>query len=115
MSRLVTLSLTTVVGLLLSAGHLVAQPASPPARPDAAAEVVDGTLGQQPDAIFTEATKDGSSGVVLLARGGKVLLRKGYGLADREARRPVRPDTAFCIGSNTKTYTAAAVLRLEQM
>ncbi|HEX6252566.1 MAG TPA: serine hydrolase domain-containing protein [Gemmatimonadaceae bacterium] len=55
----------------------------------------------------------GFSGAVLLAKDGNVLLSKGYGLADREAGIPVTAETVFDIGSITKQFTAAAILRLE--
>ena len=55
----------------------------------------------------------GYSGAVLVSVNGQVVLRKGYGEADRERRLPVRPDTCFDIGSLSKWFTAAAVLRLE--
>ena len=52
-------------------------------------------------------------GAVLVARDGTVLLRKGYGLADREQAIPYGPDTVSTIGSITKQFTAAAILKLE--
>lgn len=55
----------------------------------------------------------GFSGCVLLAKDGKVLLKKGYGLADREGNRRVTPETGFDIGSITKVFTAAAIFKLE--
>jgi CubicO group peptidase (beta-lactamase class C family) len=54
------------------------------------------------------------SGSVLVAKDGKALLKKGYAMADRDAKRANAPDTLFDIGSVTKTFTAAGVLRLEQ-
>ncbi len=55
----------------------------------------------------------GFAGAVLVAQGGQVLLEQGYGLADRERNLPVTPETVFTIGSITKQFTAAAILRLE--
>src|ERR1700744_6016671 len=57
---------------------------------------------------------DGPGTVVLVAREGKILFCHGYGLADREQKLPVTPETKFRIGSVTKQFTAAAILRLEQ-
>ncbi|NJP98046.1 serine hydrolase [Nonomuraea sp. FMUSA5-5] len=54
------------------------------------------------------------SGAVLVARGEKVLFTQGYGLADHERGVPNRPGTAFRIGSQTKTFTAMAILRLKE-
>jgi CubicO group peptidase (beta-lactamase class C family) len=54
------------------------------------------------------------SGAILLARDGKVLLSKGYGMADLEDDAPNTPQTKFRLGSITKQFTAAAVLLLQE-
>jgi CubicO group peptidase (beta-lactamase class C family) len=51
----------------------------------------------------------GFSGAILVMQDGKILLEKGYGLADRARNVPVTPDTLFDIGSIVKTFTATAV------
>jgi CubicO group peptidase (beta-lactamase class C family) len=55
----------------------------------------------------------GYSGSLLVAKDGEVLIANGYGLADRENGVPVTPETVFDIGSITKQFTAAAILKLE--
>lgn len=55
----------------------------------------------------------GFSGAVLVAKNGEIILQNGYGLADRERGDPVKPDTIFYVGSLTKQFTAAAILKLE--
>jgi CubicO group peptidase (beta-lactamase class C family) len=62
--------------------------------------------------LRSEAAEGRFRGVVLLALNGEVLLRGGYGLANEEWQVPNTPTTKFRIGSVTKTFTAAAVLRL---
>lgn len=47
-----------------------------------------------------------------VVRGGSVVLAKGYGLADKRAGTPVRPETRFQIGSVSKSLTAWAVMTL---
>lgn len=42
---------------------------------------------------------------------GQIVFAEGFGSADPESDVPVTPDTLFQIGSNTKMYTAAALLR----
>ncbi|HEX3048198.1 MAG TPA: serine hydrolase [Bacillota bacterium] len=42
------------------------------------------------------------NGSVLVAKGGKILLRKGYGFADFEKGIPNTPTTVFRLGSVTK-------------
>lgn len=46
-----------------------------------------------------------------IARGGTVLLERGYGLADAEFDVPADAATMFRIGSVTKQFTAALVMR----
>lgn len=52
------------------------------------------------------------SGSVLIAKNGKVLFGRAYGLADRERRIPNTLDTRFRIGSMNKMFTAVAILQL---
>ncbi|MFI6502818.1 serine hydrolase domain-containing protein [Nonomuraea typhae] len=54
------------------------------------------------------------SGTVLVARGDRVLHCRGYGMADHEHRVPSTPATRYRIGSQTKAFTAMAVLRLAE-
>lgn len=54
----------------------------------------------------------GFSGVALVARGDSLILASGHGLADREVNRPFTTNTVVGLGSITKVYTAAAILRL---
>jgi CubicO group peptidase (beta-lactamase class C family) len=53
------------------------------------------------------------SGSVLIARNGKVLVRKGYGEADRKKHVVNTAQTKFRLGSNTKQFTAMAILILQ--
>jgi CubicO group peptidase (beta-lactamase class C family) len=86
-----------VAATLLAAG--VSAQAQVPAGFDAAIE----TVLQRNDIA-------GAS--VAVARNGKLLFARGYGLADREARTPVSTATRFRIASLSKPITAAAVLDL---
>jgi D-alanyl-D-alanine carboxypeptidase len=53
-------------------------------------------------------------GAALVAKDGKVLLEKGYGMANLELDVPNTPATKFRLGSITKQFTATAVLQLEE-
>src|SRR5688572_19894399 len=55
----------------------------------------------------------GFSGSLLVAKGGEVILDRGYGFADAQRKTPFTAETAFDIGSITKQFTAAAILKLE--
>lgn len=58
------------------------------------------------------AAEDSFSGVVLVAKGDKILVNRAYGLADQQWQVPNRTDTAFHLGSVGKMFTAAAIMRL---
>ncbi len=77
------------------------------------AGTVRGPIGKKLDARLTRMVKNGYSGVVIVAQGGEIILRKGYGYANREKELPVTPDTVFTIGSITKQFTGAAIAKLE--
>lgn len=53
------------------------------------------------------------SGFVRVVKDGRPLFNAGFGMADREAKRPNVENTLYDLGSVTKPFTAAAVLRLE--
>jgi CubicO group peptidase (beta-lactamase class C family) len=57
---------------------------------------------------------DSPGAAVLVARDGRVLFEKGYGLARVEEGVPATPQTKFRIGSITKQFTAAAILKLQE-
>jgi CubicO group peptidase (beta-lactamase class C family) len=74
---------------------------------------VKGSLGEELDDLMTGFSKEGYSGAVLVAQNGEIILRKGYGLADRERNIQNTPSTLFHVASVGKIFTAAAVLKLE--
>jgi CubicO group peptidase (beta-lactamase class C family) len=58
--------------------------------------------------------KNAFMGAVLVVDGDRVLLDKGYGMADLEWGNANAPDVKFRLGSLTKQFTATLVLLLEQ-
>ncbi|MGP4110502.1 serine hydrolase domain-containing protein [Streptomyces sp. 4N509B] len=54
-------------------------------------------------------------GTVLVAHGEDTVRCQARGLADRAAHTPATCDTVYDIGSITKSFTAAAILKLEMM
>jgi len=56
----------------------------------------------------------GFNGSILVVKNGKVLVNKGYGMANYELGVPNTPQTKFHLGSISKTFTAAAILLLEE-
>jgi D-alanyl-D-alanine carboxypeptidase len=78
---------------------------SPP--PSSLGSVVDGL-------VENEMAAQGLVGMsVAIAKNRTVLFSQGYGYADLSTCQPVQPATVFQIGSVTKQFTAAAVLRLQ--
>jgi CubicO group peptidase (beta-lactamase class C family) len=66
------------------------------------------------DSLVRDAVERGFSGQVLVVRDRDVLLHEGYGPADPETGIPVDTATVFAIGSVTKRFTRAAILKLEE-
>jgi len=78
------------------------------------AAAADDSLVARIDAIAREAIeRHAAPGIAIgVMRDGKVLIDRGYGIADLENDVPARADSVFCIASVTKTFTAAAILQL---
>jgi CubicO group peptidase (beta-lactamase class C family) len=67
------------------------------------------------DQVASSYTKDNAfMGTVLVVDGDKVLLDKGYGMADLEWSIPNVPEAKFRLGSLTKQFTATLILLLQQ-
>jgi CubicO group peptidase (beta-lactamase class C family) len=65
------------------------------------------------DALFADLNRTPSPGLaVAVVRDGKVILRRGYGLASIEHRAPVTPSTVFDVASLSKQFTGFAVALL---
>jgi CubicO group peptidase (beta-lactamase class C family) len=104
---LTALHLATIQGDEAMVRLLVSKGAAPNLPMPAPEEVIDARL--------REAIAGDSAGVaVLTARDSKILFARGYGYASLEHRVPVCPATKFRIGSITKQFTAAAILRLQE-
>ena len=57
----------------------------------------------------------GASGTLVAMRGHDVVACVGFGMADRAAGAPAGCDTVYDVGSLTKQFTAAAVVKLEML
>lgn len=75
----------------------------------------DAELTRYADELLSKTyTADAPGASALVVRNGKVLLRKGYGMADMELGVPIRPEMVFQLGSVTKQFTATAILMLQE-
>ena len=66
------------------------------------------------DAMLNQAVTDNSipGAVALIARNGKIIFHKAYGMADNDAKRTLETDDIFRIASQTKAITSTAVMML---
>jgi D-alanyl-D-alanine carboxypeptidase len=65
--------------------------------------------------LYRNVPHEGASGVAVLAvRDGQVLFKGAYGLANRQNQTKVTLSTRFAIGSITKQFTAAAIMKLRE-
>jgi serine beta-lactamase-like protein LACTB len=97
-------SFTMVLAILVPGFWIGAQEATVNVNPSLAAQA-DARLSRWFDANQPGAT-------VLLMQDGKVLFKKGYGLANVELNVAMQPDMVFRIGSVGKQFTAVAVMLL---
>jgi CubicO group peptidase (beta-lactamase class C family) len=66
------------------------------------------------DAVMEKAVADGvmAGGQGMIARNGKLVYNHTWGMADREAGKPMSPDALYRIYSMTKPITAVALMML---
>src|SRR5512147_3222295 len=91
--------------VLLVAGLTAALTARAPAQPP---------LEERLDRYLAAQAASGFGGAVLVARDGRVILRKGYGWADTARTRAVSTGTPYWIASISKQFAAAAALKLAE-
>ncbi|GAB3900171.1 hypothetical protein GCM10028803_22560 [Larkinella knui] len=71
------------------------------------------TKAEKIDALMRQYSENKQfNGTVLVAENGKVIVKKGYGLANMEWNIPNTPDTKFRLGSVTKQFTAFLIMQL---
>lgn len=103
------LRLIALVWASLLAGLAAISPLSARAR------VTETTYAAAAEALLEPYLQSGLfSGTILVAKDGKPVLRRAYGLANREWNVPNTLDTHFRIGSLSKAFTAAAILKLAE-
>jgi CubicO group peptidase (beta-lactamase class C family) len=81
-----------------------------PAKPLSEAEMV-----QEAESFLDRlGAEDKLSGAVIVAKDGKAILKKSYGLAEKTAKTPNRIDTKFNLGSMNKMFTSVAIAQLAE-
>jgi CubicO group peptidase (beta-lactamase class C family) len=71
-------------------------------------------LGRLETYLNERAAADRFSGAILVAKGGKPIFARAYGLASKAFNVPNRVDTNFNLGSMNKMFTAIAVAQLAE-
>jgi len=74
---------------------------------------VEKGVGSLVDARLQALEAKGFNGAVVVASGDRLLLLKGYGTANRSTQTRVNHQTLLHLGSVSKQFTGAAILRLE--
>ncbi|MDJ1472113.1 serine hydrolase domain-containing protein [Xanthocytophaga flava] len=73
------------------------------------------TIPQKLDKLINAYTQlNQFNGTVLIAKNGKILLKKGYGYQNIQAKTPCTTETIYQIASVTKTFTSALILKLAE-
>jgi CubicO group peptidase (beta-lactamase class C family)/uncharacterized protein YneR len=73
------------------------------------------SVEQQIDELLAKAYPANEPGAaVLVVKDNKVILKKGYGLANLNPAKPITTDMIFRIGSITKQFTSTAILKLAE-
>jgi CubicO group peptidase (beta-lactamase class C family) len=65
------------------------------------------------DELLTTKAEAGFAGAVVVEQNGEIVFGKAYGLANREKSIPWTLDTVYCLGSITKQFTGAAIVKLQ--
>jgi len=69
---------------------------------------------QVDDYLKSEYPSDGPGVSFLIAKDGKAIYQKAFGMANLELKVPMTPNNVIEIGSITKQFTAVAILMLEE-
>jgi CubicO group peptidase (beta-lactamase class C family) len=99
-------SLVAVIAALAMAGCAVSVERQEPGR----SASLESTLDRWADEFIDSGSVAGFS--VAVEKDGRMLVAKGYGMADLEQKVEATDQTVYRIGSITKQFTAAAIMRL---
>ena len=103
----------TGISLCLSATILVLTTPFARSQPPSTSSNTD--LAPAMEKVMTAVYKPDIPGAtVIVVKNGRVIFRKGYGLANLELKTPMRPEMVFRLCSVTKQFTAAAILMLAE-
>lgn len=64
--------------------------------------------------VYTQKYPDAVTGCVLVAKGGRILVARGFGIADEDSGKLIGRENVWDIASCSKQFTAAAILLMQQ-
>ena len=98
---------TVVIGLITACSNSV--------QTDNADNFTNNDTCKAIDKYLTQLAADKNfSGGLLIIKDGKKIFSKGYGWANKEKKIPFTPSTLASMGSITKAFTAAAIMKLTE-
>jgi CubicO group peptidase (beta-lactamase class C family) len=103
-----------VLSLLVAAPVLLAQEAGQAAKAGQSREgTLDSSITARVDKIFEKWDKPDSPGCALaVIKDGRIVYKRGYGMANLDYNVPISPKTVFNINSMSKQFTAMSILLL---
>ncbi|MFL5347105.1 MAG: serine hydrolase [Hyalangium sp.] len=107
MKRPISLTVLVLALSVFLSPQAYGAPDSRPPPTNALAEKVDSVM-----APWSRGETPGAA--IIVIQDGRIVLKKGYGLANLASKKPIEPDTAFLLGSVTKQFTAMAVMMLAE-
>lgn len=73
------------------------------------------TIYSRIDNYLNAGTNNGFAGAIAVMKEDIIIINKGYGKADKHNKTLNNPNTIYDIGSNTKQFTATAILKLVEL
>lgn len=109
------IALSIGLSIFLSSGCTEARPAAATTASASASPSIEAPTIRHDDIdryLRDLAEREAFRGVVLVARGDRIVHRAAYGLANQNTGTPNTTETAYHIGSLTKSFTATTVMQL---
>lgn len=91
------------------------RPTAPPPDKKETGKLTDEQIRAKTESMLDRmSAADAFSGSALIAKDGKVIFEKAYGLASKAYQAPNKPDTKFNLASAGKMFTAVAIAQLAE-
>ena len=115
MKNLTPIKITAIMlGMILMTACSSGNQKSDNTKANEKAASINDTINLIDSYLTTLAREKNFSGGLLIIKDGNQLLSKGYGWADKENKLPFTTSTLASMGSITKAFTAAAIMKLTE-